>query len=219
MDFFVKSSKCLFSCAILAVFLFFSCTNSRPEITYGYIQSVLYMTNDGPREYFSFFIIPHDDDGLENLDELFLYNDREQLRWQIKSDEWISHTQDGKNWIGTRSITVRDGNLPRGVYRAVLTNKGGEKTERNFTFDGNVRYTFPDLEIANGNYTVRSEWPANRLIGYDSSGNYSVTVSLSSMSGRVSDLMFPSNVRTVALWAEDANSFCSAFTNVVSVSN
>jgi hypothetical protein len=214
-----KASKYLIFCTILAAFLFFSCTNSRPEITYGYIQSVLYMTNDGPREYFSFFIIPHDDDGLENLDELFLYNDREQLRWQIKSDEWISHTQDGKNWIGTRSITVRDGDLPRGVYRAVLTNKGGEKTERNFTFDGNVRYTFPELEIANGNYTVRSEWPANRLIGYDSSGNYSVTISLSSVSGRVSDLRLPSNVRTVALWAEDANSFCSAFTNVVSVSN
>jgi hypothetical protein len=214
-----RASKYLIFCAILAAFLFLSCTNSKPEITYGYIQSVLYMTNDGPREYFSFFIIPHDDDGLENLDELFLYNDREQLRWQIKSDEWISHTQDGKNWIGTRNITVRDGSLPRGVYRAVLTNKGGEKTERNFTFDSNVRYTFPELEIANGNYTVRSEWPVNRLIGYDSSGNYSVTISLSSVSGRMSDLRFPSNVRTVALWAEDVNSFCSAFTNVVSVNN
>jgi hypothetical protein len=219
MNFSLKSSKYLILYTVLTAFLFFSCTNSKPEITYGYIQSVLYMTDDGPREYFSFFIIPRDDDGPENLDELFLYHDREQLCWQIKNEDWISHTQDGRNWIGTRSITVRDGNLPRGIYRAVLINKGGEQTERNFTFDGNVNFTFPELEIANGNYTVRSEWPANRLIGYDSSGNYSATVSLSSMSGRVSDLRLPSNVRTVALWAEDAGNLCSAFTNVVSVSN
>jgi hypothetical protein len=211
-----KSSKYLLFCA---VFLFFSCTNSKPEITYGFIQSVIYQTDDGTREHFSFFIIPHDDDGLENLDELFLYNDREQLRWQIRSDEWISYTQDGRNWIGTRSITSRDGSLPRGVYRAVLINKGGERTERIFTFDGNARYTFPEIIIENGVYTVRSEWPVNRLIGYDSSGNYSITITPSSMSGRVSELNLPANVRTVALWAEDENSFCSAFTNVVSISN
>jgi hypothetical protein len=211
-----KLSKYLLLCVS---FLLFSCTNSKPEITYGFIQSVIYQTDDGPREHFSFFIIPHDDDGLENLDELFLYNDREQLRWQIKSDEWINYAQDGRNWIGTRSITSRDSSLPRGVYRAVLINKGGEKTERIFTFDGNVRYAFPELEIANGIYTVKSEWPVNHLIGYDSSGSYSLTISPSSMSGRVSDLNLPSNVRTVALWTEDANNFCSAFTNVVSVSD
>jgi hypothetical protein len=216
-----KQIKKLAFLSVLAVLftLSVSCTNSKPEITYGFIQSVLYNSDEGPQEHFSFFILPHDDDGLENLDELFLYNDREQLRWQIKSNEWISYMQEGRTWIGTRSITIRDGALPRGVYRAVLFNKGGEKTERIFTFDSNVRYAFPRLEISGGAYTVISEWPVNRLVGYDSSGNYSAVVELSSMTGSVADLKFPSNVRSAALWSDDPNNYCSAFTNVVAVNN
>jgi len=215
-----KIKKLSFLCVLAAIFtLSVSCTNSKPEITYGFIQSVLYNSDEGPKEHFSFFILPHDDDGFENLDELYLYNDREQLRWHIKSNEWISYAQEGKTWIGTRSITVRDGALPRGIYRAVLFNKGGEKTERIFTFDSYARYAFPRLEISGGAYSVISEWPVNRLVGYDNSGNYSASVDLSSMTGNVSDLKFPSNVRSVALWSDDPYNYCSAFTNVVSVNN
>ena len=194
-----------------------SCSKTKPEVTFGFIQLVLYQGDTEPKENYSFFIIPEDDDGIENLEELYLYHDREQLRWRIKSDEWISFTQDEKTWIGTRSITVREGSLPRGVYRAVLINKGGEKGERSFTYDGAVRYPFPELEIANGFYTINSEWPNNRLVCYDREGNYTNTVELSSLTGSVSQLSLPSSVRTAALWAEDASNFCSAFTNVVSV--
>ena len=194
-----------------------SCSKTKPEITFGFIQLVLYQGNTGPTEQYSFFIIPEDEDGIENLEELYLYHDREQLRWHIKSGEWISYTQDEKTWIGTRSIAVRDGRLPRGVYRAVLINKGGEKGERNFTYDGDVRYPFPELEIAEGIYSIRSEWPSNRLVCYDIEGNYTVTVELNSLTGSVSQLDIPSSVRTAALWAEDTSYFCSAFTNVVPV--
>jgi hypothetical protein len=193
-----------------------SCTNTKPEITYGYLQLVIYQSDRGPQEHFSFFIIPSDDDGIDNLIELYLYHDREQLRWEIKSDEWVSHTLDGRTWIGTRSISIREGSLPRGVYRAVLVNKGGEKTERNFTYDGTVRYPFPEFDINDGFYSVKSQWPVNKLICYDSSGNYSATVELPSMTGNVSELKMPSNARTAALWAEDEINFCSAFTNAVS---
>jgi len=198
--------------------LLVSCSNTKPEITYGFLQLVLYQSDTGPREHISFFIVPNDEDGLDNLDELYLYHDREQFRWQIKSDEWVSYTHDRMTWIGTRSISVREGSLPRGVYRAVLINKGGERTERNFTFDGNVRYPFPELVISGGMYTVRSLWPVNRLICYDRSGNYLSTVVLTSLTGEVSQLRLPPNTSTAALWAEDEDNFCSAFTNVVSVS-
>ncbi|MDR3020964.1 MAG: hypothetical protein LBU66_08730 [Treponema sp.] len=194
-----------------------SCSKSKPEITFGFLQLVLYQGDSEPQEHFSFFIIPNDEDGLDNLDELRLYHDKEQLRWQIKSDEWISYTHDGKNWIGTRSITARDGKLPRGVFRAVLVNKGGESSERNFTFDADVRFSFPELEVSGGIYTVKSEWPVNRFVCYDRTGNYVSTVVITSFSGSVSQLRLPSNVRTVALWAEDEAYYCSAFTNVVSI--
>jgi len=205
------------ACAAVVFLLSVSCTNTKPEITYGFIQLVLYQTDSGPQEHFSFFIIPEDDDGLDNLDELYLYHDREQLVWKFKSDEWISYAQDGKTWIGTRSISGMNNSLPGGVYRAVLVNKGGEKAERNFTFDSTVRYPFPELEISDGVYTVRSVWPSNSLVCYDRSGKYLSTVALTSLSGSVSQLRLSSDARTAALWAEDEDNFCSAFTNVVPI--
>ncbi|GBU28351.1 hypothetical protein R84B8_01909 [Treponema sp. R8-4-B8] len=204
-------------CAAFTAAFSASCTKSAPEIKYGYIQLILYQGKDGPQEYYSFFILPEDEDGIENLSELYLYHDREQLRWNIKSDEWQRFTQDGKDWIGTRSFTVREGELPRGLFRAVLVNKGGESVERSFTYDGSVRYPFPEIEISDGVYNVNSQWPVNRLVCYDNAGNYIATVNLSSKMGSVSDLRLQSNARTASLWAEDEANFCSAFTNAVSL--
>jgi len=194
-----------------------SCTRSAPKIVYGYIQLVIYQSMDGPKEYYSFFIMPEDEDGIDNLDELYLYNDKEQLCWNIKNDEWQRFTQDEKEWIGTRSFTVREGALPRGLFRAVLVSKSGEKTERSFTYDGNVRYPFPEIEISNGIYNINSQWTVNRLVCYDNTGTYAATVNITSKTGSVSSLNLPSNARTAALWAEDEANFCSAFTNAVSL--
>lgn len=196
-----------------------SCSRTKPEIAFGFIKLVLYQGqgDEEPTQQFSFFIIPEDDEGLENLSELFLFHDREQLRWQIKSDEWINYTHEGREWIGTRSIAVNEGSLPRGVFRAVLVNKGGESSERSFTYDGEVRFPFPEIEITDGYFMINSQWSVNRLVCYDRAGNYVRTVTLTSLSGSVSELRLPSSVRTVALWAEDEENFCSAFTNAVSV--
>ena len=202
---------------VLTAVLSISCSRAEPQITFGFLKLVLYQGEEGIQEQFSFFIIPEDEDGFENLEELYLYHDKEQLRWHIKSDEWLRYTIDGKDWIGTRSIALNEGRMPRGVFRAVLVNKGGESSQRTFTFDGIVRFPFPEISISGDIYTVRSGWPVNRLISYDSSGNYLSTVVLTSLYGLVSQLNLPSNARTVALWAEDETNFCSALTDVVPV--
>ncbi|MCL2214412.1 MAG: hypothetical protein FWC06_04290 [Treponema sp.] len=194
-----------------------SCTRTEPVISYGFLQLVLYQGETQPQEHFSFFILAEDEDGFDNLEEVYLYHDREQLRWHFKSDDWMHYRIDGKDWIGTRSITMQDGNLPRGTYRAVLFNKSGESTRRNFTYDGNVSYPFPELSIAGGTYVINSRWPSNRLVCYDNSGNYISTVTVDSLSGSVLQLRLPSSARTAALWAEDEYNFCNAFTNVVPV--
>ena len=211
----------IFSLVLIAVFfalvLSISCSNTKPEIAYGFIQLVLYQDDKEPSERYSFFIIAEDDEGIDNLNELYLYHDKEQLRWHITKDEWISFTEGETTWIGTRGISIKDGKLPSGVFRAVLINKGGEKGERKFTYDGSDRYPFPVFEVDNGNYTIKSEWPVNRLVCYDRAGEYSATIELNSLSGSISQLNLPSSVRTAALWAEDPSHFSSAFTNVVSV--
>jgi hypothetical protein len=189
-------------------------------ITFGFIQLVYYQDNEKPQERFSFFIIPEDEDGVENLEELYLYHDREKLRWHITSDDWVTYVHEGVTWIGTRSITVgEDEQLPRGQFRAVLVNKGGEKSERNFSFDApaDPRFPFPTLVISGGRYTVSSAYPSNRLICYDEQGNYIATVNLAGLSGSIGDLGLPSQARTAALWAEDAQYFTSAITYVTTL--
>jgi len=202
-------------CALISVM--FSCTKSEPRIVYGLLKLVIYQGENGNTENFSFFIMCEDEDGIDNLDALYLYHDKEQLRWQIKSDEWLYQTIDGKDWIGTRSITSPEGILPRGVFRAVLVNKGGEKTERNFVFDGNVRFSFPKISVQNGEYNIVSQWPVNRMVCYDNSGVQTSVITPVSKSGSISDLKLPSSVRTIALWAEDESNSCSAFTDVIPV--
>ena len=197
-----------------------SCSRTEPVITFGFIELVYYQDEGKPLERFSFFIIPEDEDGIENLEELYLYHDREQLRWHITSGDWITYVQDGTTWIGTRSIAIgEDERLPRGQFRAVLVNKGGEKSERNFTFDApeEPRFPFPALEITGGRYTVSSAYPSNRLVCYDEQGKYVFTVNLASLSGAVADLGIPSQARTAALWAEDTQYFTSAMTYVTAL--
>ncbi|MDR1588122.1 MAG: hypothetical protein LBS57_11750, partial [Treponema sp.] len=199
---------------------FFSCSRTEPKISYGFIELVYYQGPEKPEERFSFFVIPDDEDGIENLDELYLYHDREQLRWLIKSEDWVSFEQDGKTWIGSRAVAGGEGeSLPRGQYRAVLVNKGGEHSERNFSFDApdEPKFPFPVLEISEGRYIVNSAYPENRLVYYDAQGNYLSTQPLSAFFGSVRDLSLPDNARTAALWAEDPLYFTSAFTEVISL--
>jgi len=212
--------KIICGLAVFGLFSAVSCSRTEPKIAFGFIELVYYQDKDKPQERFSFFIIPEDEDGVENLADLYLYNDMEQLRWHIKSEDWVSYTRDGKTWIGSRSIAIgEDEILPRGSYRAVLVSKGGEKSERNFSFDApeQPRFPFPVLEIGEGRYTVTSSYPRNRLVCYDEEGNYVHTAELTSLSGRLSELNLPTAARTAALWAEDAQYFVSAFTYVTSI--
>jgi hypothetical protein len=205
----------------LAPLAFFpSCSHSAPSIDFGFLELVYYQGDNGPEERFSFFVIPQDDDGVENLEELRLYHDREGLCWTLTDGDWIRHDEEDRTWIGSRSIAMAGGEaLPRGSYRAVLINKGGEKTERNFTFDAPAgsRFPFPTLEIRDAGYRVESRYPVNKLIGYDSQGLPVQTVSLEELSGPVASLNLASQVRALALWAEDREYSTSALTMMVSV--
>jgi hypothetical protein len=215
----IRRAGCFFLVFALAA-LGFSCSRTEPKITFGFMELVYYPGETRPDERFSFFVIPEDDDGMENLGELYLYNDREGLRWLVNSDDWIKIEYEGKTWIGSRSIAMPGSEtLPRGRYRAVLVNKGGEKTERSFTFDApeDPRFPYPSLAISNGWYRIDSAYPVNRLICYDQEGNTVQFLAIQYHEGNVADLGLPNSVISTALWAEDPDYRCSALTEAVSV--
>ena len=213
-------TQSIFFAVLCAAAVYSACSRTEPTIEYGFISLVYYQEKDKTTERLSFFVIADDEDGIENLDELFLYHDYEQLHWRIGSSDWMKLTHNEKTWIGSWSLALEgDESIPRGQYRAVLINKGGERTQRNFSFDppADNTYPFPSLNIADGNYTVTSSYPQNRFICYDSSGKFISTIELKSKSGAVSSLNIPSNVLSVALWAEDTNYFSSALTEAASL--
>ena len=208
---------CLFL-ILLAAFSFFSCSRAEPIIHFGFIELILHPGSAGPVERYSFFILPEDDDGLENLDELFLYHDREGLRWHFTYNDWITHEEDGITWIGSRSIAMHNNApLPRGLYRAVLVNFGGESTERLFAFDvpQTPRHQFPDLSIDDGFFRIESTFPVNHLIGYNVSGEPIQTIIVTEREGEIRNLRLHLAVRSVALWADDPMYRTSALTDVV----
>ena len=198
---------------------FFSCSKEEPKIIFGFIELVYYSDRDGVlEERYTFFILPEDDDGVDNLSELYLYHDREGLRWLLTKDDWIEHEEDGITWIGTRSIAMNENaSLPRGQYRAVLINQGGESTERRFTYDGpeSPPHPFPSLTIREGNYLIESQYPVNHFVGYDAQGRVVQTLTVTSHEDSVWNLRLSSSVRSLALWAEAPEFHVSAFTEAV----
>jgi hypothetical protein len=109
--------------------------------------------------------------------------------------------------------------LPRGQFRAVLVSKGGEKTERNFTFDAPAepRYPFPSFVIGEGKYSINSQYPVNRFICYDQQGNVLQTVIVANSEGNISNLEISNDARSAALWAEDHEYQTSALTDAAAL--
>ncbi|MDR0451389.1 MAG: hypothetical protein LBH26_09015 [Treponema sp.] len=209
------SGSGLFICLVLL----FACSRSEPKITFGFLELVYYQGSAGPEERFTFFVLPEDDDGIENIAELQLRHDREGLRWTLTPEDWISYEEEERTWVGSRSIAmIGSERLPRGLYRAVLINKGGEKTERIFAFDApeSSRFPFPVLRINDGRYQVESQYPSNKLICSDAQGNSLGVFALTELAGELSSLNLPPDTRSVALWAEDAEYLSSAMTDLVS---
>ncbi|MCL2374493.1 MAG: hypothetical protein FWC65_04555 [Treponema sp.] len=209
-----------FAPALFLLLSFFSCSRAEPRILYGFMEKAYMWSTDGPQRRYSFFVLCEDDDGIENLSELHLFHDREGLRWLITSEDWIRFDEGGRNWIGSRHIAMHGGDhLPRGQFRAVLVNLGGERTERNFAFDvpEDSPHPFPWFSIQDGLFALDSLYPVNRLIAYDEQGDIVNTVTLTQIAGYLHDLNLPLNVIGVSLWAEDPLLRISALTEVVAV--
>jgi hypothetical protein len=205
---------------LAALVFLFACSNTEPEISYVNMRLVYFQNGAESVERYSFFVIANDEDGIENLADLYLYHDIEGLEWHLTEKDWVIVEQDGHTWIGTRSIAMTDDEtLPRGQYRAVLVNKGGEQAARTFTFDPptSPRFAFPACSIQDGKYAVVSKYPSHSFIGYNEQGDFVQIVRLSQLSGNVEDLKLQSSVKSVGLWAEDSGYSTSALLDALPV--
>jgi hypothetical protein len=202
------------------LFGFASCSRSAPAIEFSTI-SLNYIEGDSaPLLALSFFVLANDDDGYDDLAELRLYNDYDGLLWSFTPETWMRYDEAGNTWLGSRKIAMADGEVfPSGQYRAVLIDKGGERMERVFGFEvpSIPRYPFPKLTVADGNYTIDSEYPDSYFLCYSTDGSYRNSVKLESKTGSIASLRLGSDVLSVALWAHDSIHSTSALTKMTPI--
>jgi hypothetical protein len=213
----------IFIVSILAVFSlsgFASCSRSSPTIAFSTV-SLSYIEQDAaPVQTMNFFVIASDDDGYEDLAELRLYNDYDGLVWSFTPETWMRYDEAGNTWIGSNKIVMAGGeSFPSGQYRAVLIDKGGERTERTFGFDVPAipRYKFPKLTITEGTYSIDSEYPESYFLCYNMDGSYRSSIRLEAKTGNISSLRLGSDILSVALWARDPAYSISALTKMTAI--
>ncbi|MFA6505101.1 MAG: hypothetical protein WCT14_03325 [Treponemataceae bacterium] len=209
---FLAAASLLVACALL-----FSCSHAAPRLD---SVSLRLVYRAAGVERLSFFALVADEDGFLDLDALHLLNNSSQLYWSLSAKDWLKVERTGETWIGSHTIAMADdAKFPRGAYRAVLVDKGGDRIERTVAFDPPLASArrFPSLSGTKGRYRVISEYPKNVIVGYDSSGAQSRTVQLKAKEGLLSELELGPAIQSIALWAEDEESRVAALTDPVSI--
>jgi len=123
-------------------------------------------------ESLSVFASVKDEDGIDNIDALWVLNDDSALAWKLTNAEWIKVTEGGDTWIGGSSLATPElAGMPRGAYRLVAIDAAGERAEMEFRVTG----SFPDRKAPSASYSgdklaFASTWPETLALAFDGTG-------------------------------------------------
>ena len=173
---YLKSIKYLF--IFPAVFYLLSCSGDPPELHSVWSQLNLFddPSYDAPVESLSLFIQAEDQDGVEDLDQLYLINDDTFSTWTISSDQWVSYIDQEVTWIGFNGLRAAgDGHFAEGNYRVLLIDLGGERGEIDFYLRNRIpekeQLSLPEILYDNENITITSDFPKFEIWFYDRDDN------------------------------------------------
>ena len=204
----------------LAVFLLGACSQSDPKIVSSSFRLAYRSSGAAISETLSFFVLASDDDGIADLESMYLLNDEAQIFWKLSVDDWLVSERSGETWVGSHALSMPGGApFPRGTYRAVLMDKGGSRSERPVFLNApkELRHPYPTFSIGAGRYTAASSWPRNSIATYDASGAILGVENLKAKEGILADLKLGANVVSIALLAEDDENFVTALTPPVKI--
>ena len=125
------------------------CTPRPPELlrVEAEVRVVTDRLIDREYEQLSLFVEATDPDGFDDLDELLLLHDPSELYWSIERISWVATR--GGSWIGSAALTMADlGPMPRGVYRLLLYDSGGNRVEQQLSIrSGSQPVERPDIRL------------------------------------------------------------------------
>jgi hypothetical protein len=163
---------------IILLLLFTGCTRKPPEIHQIFWQLTICknVESSGTYEQLSLFVSAGDPDGIEDLEKIYLLNDKEELYWEINSGSWHKAEVHGETWIGSNTLIMYDRSpFPEGDYRIMLQDIGGEYVEKVFSLNvPNIKkkIKFPEPVIKDSILRIRGESPFYSLWVYDKKGTF-----------------------------------------------
>lgn len=153
----VKFFKVFSAFIILTVFSIAACSDNPPEIYQTFWQVNIFNNRENKtiQPQLSLFIQVHDPDGLEDLAEIYLINDKKELFWRLDSESWIEVTEEDESWIGSNTLSLPHPSMDfTGEYRLLLLDAGGASAEKVIVINHNpISFSelhFPEAELSGG---------------------------------------------------------------------
>lgn len=142
---------------ILTLLFIAGCADNPPEIYQVFWQVNIFNNCESKTIHpqLSLFIQVHDPDGLEDLAEIYLINDKKELFWKLDSESWIEVTEDDESWIGSNTLSLPHPSMDfTGEYRLLLVDVGGASAEKiiviNHSPTSSTELNFPEAKLSGG---------------------------------------------------------------------
>lgn len=155
-----------------------SCSESAPKISQTFWQiNLMHDQNTGKNsQALTIFVMASDDDGVDDMDKMYVINDEHQLYWEI-SGKNLRLEKYGENevWMGSNFITMPspEDALPSGTYRIMLLDSSGERAKTSVIINNNIKNApdkWPALtKVGDG---VRVDGKAEYIWGIQSDGTF-----------------------------------------------
>lgn len=159
------------------LFVFASCSNGPPEILQVFNQVNSTLNKETGKSYLSLslFLQVQDEDGIEDIESIYLINDDKELFWELTKADWKEIKVDSETWIGANGLSVPENmELPGGNYRVLVIDIGGERAQQEIylkPYKNNKKYNYPSLRIPQaGEVLIESVIPANTIWIYSAEG-------------------------------------------------
>ena len=155
-----------------------SCSESAPKISQTFWQiNLMHDQNTGKNsQALTIFVMASDDDGIDDMEKMYVINDEHQLYWEISGNN-LRLEKYGENevWMGSNFITmpVPEDALPSGTYRIMLLDSSGERAKTSVVISNNIKSApnkWPTLtKMSNG---VKVDGKAEYIWGIQSDGTF-----------------------------------------------
>ena len=155
-----------------------SCSESAPKISQTFWQiNLMHDQKTGKNsQALTIFVMASDDDGVDDMEKMYVINDEHQLYWEISGkDLRIEKYGENEVWMGSNFITMPapEDKIPSGTYRIMLLDSSGERAKTSIVISNNIKGApdkWPSLAKVGGG--VKVDGKADYVWGIQADGTF-----------------------------------------------